>query len=276
MGNDNPKGILTRSHAPRGRNRGLGIDWDFRNMSGLINNRGEDVIHEIGMRCTCNNEDLFAGQMEQTHVPRRRRILGCSRCSSDGYIFRNPKKIVGLVTSISEDQVQTEGGWGVTGDCLLSTHPGYTISAGDLITFTWAQPVPDGQVLVRGAASSSDNLERKTFLEENEDRLWYYAASSIWCEDEDGVVYGPGSFQLDGSKIIRWGGNSPSKGKKYTIKYDAFLEWVVFQPPAIRRDQNRSLGDRVMLKKSHTVLTAEDPRPRANEKVPFCTRIQGC
>jgi len=145
-----------------------------------------------------------------------------------------------------------------------------------MITFTWSQPVPDGQVLVRGAASTSDNLERKTYLEDNEDRLWYYAADSIWCEDEDGNVYEPGAFILDGSKIIKWVGNSPRKGKRYSIKYNAYLEWIVFQPPGMRRDRNRDLGARVLLKKSHTILTAEDPRPRANDKVPFCARIQGC
>lgn len=264
---------------PRGGDTGLGIDWNFQAFDGLINNRGEDVIHEVGMKCPCNTEDTHAGQIEQTpHVPRRRTILGCEKCRGDGYIYRRPQKIVALITGISEERgTRLEGGWAMPGDCVMSTRPGYLVSASDLITFLWPHPIPDGQTIVRGAGSTSDNTQKTLYLEENEDRLWYNAVDGIWCEDEDGNTYQAGAdFQLDGSKIIRWVGGQPTKGKLYTIKYTGYLEWVVFSPPGIRRDRNRDIGSRVMLRKRHVAMVNEDPRPRVGDEIPFCARIQGC
>ncbi len=272
MGN----GKITTS-GQRGQNVGLGIDWSFSNQRGLINDRGEDVIHETGLRCTCNLEDTHAGQIEQTHVPRRRTIIGCENCTGDGYIYRNPRKIVGIVTGIRESVNRQEGGWEQPGDCVLSVHPDYQVAEGDRITFLWSQPVGEGQVILRGAGTMSDNLTRSNInLELNEDRLWYNAVSSIWCEDEDGVIYTEGSFELDGSKIIRWLGDSPARGKRYTIKYDAYLEWVAWDPPAIRRDRLRDLGQRVVLRKAHVALVNDNPTLRTGDNVPFCARITGC
>ena len=110
----------------------------------------------------------------------------------------------------------------------------------------------------------------------NEDRLWYNASSSIWCEDEDGNVYRSGDFKLDGSKIIKWTGDSPTIGKKYVIKYNAYLEWIAFDPPAVRRDRNRDLGQRVGLRRRHVALIDDDPRARVGDKIPFCSRVSTC
>jgi len=66
---------------------GLGIDFNFPWQEGLINNRGETVIHEIGMRCPCNIEDVDAGMIEHgAHVLRRRKSFNCEICGSEGYI----------------------------------------------------------------------------------------------------------------------------------------------------------------------------------------------
>lgn len=260
---------------PRGLAVGSGVDWNFPLTEGLINNRGEDLLHEIGLRCTCNLEDTMAGQINQTHVPRRRTLVNCHRCGGEGYVFRDPRKIVAMITSISENRERLEGGWAEPGDCIMSVRPGYQITSGDLITFTWGQPISGGQVIVRGAGTASENIERTTNLAANEDRLWYCATDAIWCEDEDGTVYEDGNFKLDGSRIITWLGNQPAVGKKYTVKYNAYLEWIAFQPPNIRRDRNRDLGARVMLRKRHVALLNEDPRLRVGDRVPFCARIQG-
>jgi hypothetical protein len=163
------------------------------------------------------------------------------------------------------------------GDAVFSTHPNYQIVAGDLITFTWSQPIPDGQVIVRGAGTTSDNTARETQLEEDEDRLNYHAVSSIWCEDENGKVYrSQGDFILNGSKVIKWVGESPHRGATYTIKYNAHIEWIAFTPPNIRRDRNRDLGSRVALRKRHVALVNDNPTLRVGDRVPFCSRLQGC
>lgn len=261
----------------RGPDRGLGIDFTFSDHVGQINNRGETLIHEVGLRCPCNNEDTMAGQINRgDRVPRRRTTFRCSRCDGSGYIYRNAKKIVALITNISEDYQRTEAGWGVPGDAIMSVKPNYVVSSGDLITFTWSQPLTEGQVIVRGAATLSDNTARKTQAEENEDRLHYNADKAIWCEDDDGKIYRPGDFTLDGSKLIKWGANQPRKGLAYTLKYTAFLEWEAFVPPAVRRDRDRDLGTRVILKKRHIATPNEDPTIRQRDKVPFCARLEGC
>jgi hypothetical protein len=155
--------------------------------------------------------------------------------------------------------------------------PDVQISGGDLILYTWGEPIPDGQVIMRGAGGLDDNATRDTGLEDNEDRLWYNAVSSIHCEDEDGTEYVSGSdFILDTSKIIKWQGNQPQKGKIYTIKYKAYLEWIAFLPPDLRRDRDRDLGLRVGLRKRHVALANENPAARASERSLFCDRLRGC
>jgi hypothetical protein len=261
----------------RGRNRGLGIDWDFRNLDGFINNRADTVIHEIGLRCTCENTDTFAGIVEQTHAIRRNTSFKCDICMGEKFIYRNAKKIIGNITSISEQKVQQDSGWGNPGDCILSPKLNYIVSAGDLITFTHAQPIPDGQVILRGAANIETNARKNTNLESNEDRLYYHAAEGLWCEDEDGNTYESNNdYILDSSKIIKWVGASPAEGKLYTFKYTGYLEWIAFIPPAERRDRNRDLGQKVILKKRNVELFAKDPRLRSNERVTFCSKVSGC
>ena len=261
----------------RETNIGLGIDWTFRNLDGLINNRGEEVIHEIGMRCTCSNEDTYAGQTtDGPHVMRRRQTINCHECGGEGYMFRDARKVVGLVTGITEDFQRMEAEWGTPGDCTFSPKLGYQISAGDKITFTWAQPLAEGQVIVRGAGTLGDNTERKGIdLSTNEDRLWYHAETAIWCEDEDGTIYRQnGDFVLDGTRVIKWI-SGPALRKKYVIKYNAFLEWIAWVPPNVRRDRQRDLGARVPLRKSHVALVNHDDlRVKPSDRVPFCTRVQ--
>lgn len=262
----------------RGADRGLGIDWTFPLHRGQIDARGEAVIHEVGMRCTCNMEDTYAGATEKgAHVPRKRRLILCPSCLGSGYIYRRAKQVIGLVTNIRQNKSQSEGGWLLPGDCVLSVKPDVEISGGDLITFTWGQSVPDGQVIMRGAGSINDNQMKNTGLNDNEDRLWYNAIRSIHCEDEDGRTYASGSdFELDTSKIIKWKGNTPIKGKAYVLKYTAYLEWIAFTPPDIRRDRNRDLGTRVGLRKRHIALEADDPRLKVVDRQLFCDRLKGC
>jgi hypothetical protein len=221
---------------------------------------------------------MFSGETEHgVQAMRKRKRFGCTICGGYGYIYRNPRPLIGMVTSIRQNKAQLEAGWAVPGDAVLSVKPDYVISAGDLVTFTWPQPIGDGQVLVRGAAAVNDNQTRKTGLADNEDRLWYSAISSIYCEDEDGHVYSStADFELNGSKILKWVGSQPLKGRAYTLKYNAYLEWVAFMPPDVRRDQDRDLGTRVAIRKRHVALINTSPDISLSDKIPFCERLKGC
>ena len=119
----------------RGSNRGLGIDFNFDNQDGLINNRGETLIHEVGLRCVCNQEDVFSGMVTHgAHTQRKRRMLGCDLCSGFGYIYCEPVTLIGLVTGIRETKSQLEAGWAVPGDSIITVKMGTQISGGDQIT----------------------------------------------------------------------------------------------------------------------------------------------
>lgn len=253
---------------------GLGLDWNFDLQEGFINNRGETVIHEIGLRCACNKEDIHAGMIEKgPHVLRKRSRFGCDVCGGEGFIYRSARAVIALIGGFTESKSQLEAGWAYPGDVTMSVKPGYVVSAFDRITFTWPEVVDDGQTLIRGAAQLNDNAGRKLNLEENEDLLYYHAIDGIYCEDIDGTVYKEGDYELDGSRIIRWIGKRPTLGKAYTIKYAAYTEWIVFMPPAKRRDRDRDLGSRIGLRKRHVALINENPTVKVTDRVTFCDRL---
>jgi hypothetical protein len=150
------------------------------------------------------------------------------------------------------------------------------IGAWDKLTATWDQPLDDGHVLVRGSGTLNDNAGLNTFLHEDEDRLWYEPKSAVWCEDEDNVVYNEGAdFELGPGKIIHWIGKKPQLRKRYTIKYNAFFEWIVFSPPQERRDRsNADIGQLVFLRKRHIALVNASPVATAEDRVPIQTRVK--
>lgn len=259
----------------RSANRGLGIDWNFDLHEGQINNRGSEVIHEIGLRCTCNKEDVIAGMIEDgPHALRKRTRFGCEICGGDGFIYRNPAKVIAMFTDISGGKTLAGEGWLYPGDSVMSLKPGYEVSTGDKISYLWAEPVSDGQVVIRGAAQIGANSSRKLNLEENEDLLWYHAIHGVYCEDDAGKVYASNvDFLLDGSRVIRWIGNRPRIKQAYSIKYEAYLEWIAFMPPDHRRDRDRDLGSRVALRKRHVAIHNDNPSARITDRVPFCERV---
>ncbi len=259
----------------------LNIDWDFAYLEDLIEARGEDVIVETGIACTCRNGDLYAATIEREGKPASQRRLSCPQCHGDGLIFRNARMVRGLVTSLDPGRNRQlfESGYAVPGDAIFS--PSLQVEKiGDLdrITMQFSENVSEGQVIMRGAANLEENRFIDTDLSEAEDRLWYLADYAIWCEDEDGVLYQQGSdFQFDAKKI-RWVGNSPNVGKLYTVKYTAYHEWVVYATPFDRVDRNRNLGQRALIRKKHVAILTESPdntvAKRQEEQELFTTRVK--
>jgi hypothetical protein len=177
--------------------------------------------------------------------------------------------MTGFTTSISQRADISENGIMVPGDMQfgtgLPTGEGVDrnprkISLFDKLTATWSQPVDGGQVIVRAAGSKGPGAQFTT-LEPNEDKLWYEPDESIWCEDENGITYSNNSdFILGPGRIIKWVGNAPLDNVKYTIKYTAFFEWIVFSPPQERNDKNnRDLGQSCSLRKKHIVFMNDNP-----------------
>jgi hypothetical protein len=249
---------------------------------GLIQNRGSRLLHEIGVACTCRVEDTFAGL--QGDGQERRREPFCPRCRGDGWLYRSPQLLIGLVTSIRGQRNVLDAGIAMPGDMLLSPEfkddtcgegDRRPIGAYDKITATWPQPLDDGHVLVRGAATAYENQGLQTFLQKNQDRLWYEPAAAVWCEDSNGVVYNADAdFVLGPGKIITWTGNQPTVGMRYTIKYEAYFEWIAFQPAQERRDRdNENLGQLVFLRRRHIALINESPLATAADHISIQSRV---
>lgn len=192
---------------------------------------GEKVRHLIGMRCYCIRPD---GQPDPN----------CKDHENGGWLYRNEQPIVGLVTGVNFHKDLMATGAFIPGDCVFSPQGNYTVSEMDKIIFTWPEVYGPGEPLIRG--------------KETADNLYYEAVKALYCVDEDKVVYRQDvDFQFSGKTIIwNWTGKSgqakaPAAGKRYTIKYKAYIEWIAFVPPVVRVSHGKDMGNKVMLRKRH-------------------------
>lgn len=259
---------------------GLGINFSPGLQEGFIQERGVEMAHEIAISCTCRSEDTFAGL--KGDATDRRREPFCPRCGGAGWLYREPKLVTGLATSIRQQRNILDAGVAQPGDMLFSpmaSQPDCStdnrrIGAWDKLTATWEQPLDDGNVLVRGAGTADENRGLLTNLSPNEDRLWYEPVSAVWCEDDEGRRYREAAdFTLGPGKIIAWIGSAPRLGQKYTIKYNALFEWIVYQPPTERRDRTGDLGPLVFLRKRHVVFINSSPVATEADRVALSSRV---
>lgn len=247
------------------------IDWQFSMHDDFIDRRGDLVLHEQGVACpACRGEDYYASNLMENNQPKRIRSLNCNVCQGDGFIYRNARPIRGLLTGIQHgaNRQLIEAGFMVPGDCsfspLLSECPG--ISDFDRITFSHAQPINEGQVILRNAANMGENVGLEVGLTPDQDRLWYLSDCAIWCEGEDGTLYQQGvDYTLSGKKIT-WVGNRPPDNTYYVLKYKAYLEWVAWSSPMERVDHGRTLGQKVMLRKKHVYFSTGSPADTAEAR----------
>lgn len=256
-----------------------GVDWDFANLEQLIVDRGDRVIHEKGISCPCRSQDAYGSTILRENKPSTQRKLDCQQCGGIGWLYRDAGLIKGLITSVESGRNRKliEAGYAIPGDCVFSPSLKFgQVHDFDRITMLYAAPVGDGQVLLRNAARLAENGLLNLGLSDAEDRLWYEADCVEWCEDEDGTVYTQSvDFRIDGKKII-WVGSKPADGKFYTIKYNAYLQWIIYATPLTRFDRDRKLGQRVLLRKVHVAEindykfdTAEN---RQEQEIAFTTK----
>lgn len=232
-------------------NFGLGQDWPsrLRFQDSMVNNRGEVVVHETAIACPkCRGREA-------------RDIVGkistCENCEGGGFIYVKPRYIMSLITGISSQRMLQDFGFAMPGDCMMSISPFLAPSVTDFdkVTFTFSMPIDDGEVILRG----SWHERAPDFYKENEDKIAYDGEELIHCEDEDRIEYFmDDDFIFDKKKVIWIGAKKPKIRSRYTIKYKAFMEWIVFQPPVVRIDVGRDLGNRVLLRKRHVAFMQHD------------------
>jgi hypothetical protein len=256
----NTKGAQTQGNGIQNHldlNVGIGAQFygEMKLHDELINKHGEIVVHETSVACpkcrTGATGDAVLGH------------LMCSNCSGDGYLFRNPRYIQGIITGISSHNDLVTSGFVQPGDCVMSLSPYLRppVSDFDKITFTWPQPMLDGEIIVRGECHKNEQ-ERlgNIVLQNSEDRLCYEAKSLIHCEDENQVEYFQDADFVFDKKVVRWVGNQPKIRTRYVIKYEAIFEWFVFNAPFERRDNGKNIGQRVVLRKRHIAQLVDDPK----------------
>ena len=244
-------------------------DWDFDKLEELIEGRGDKVIHETGISCTCRNEDTLASLQIHEAASAAARRINCDKCQ-DGFIYRSPKVIMGLLTSIEAgpNRKLIESGYAVQGDAVFSPSlKVFKLTDFDKITFLHSTPVGDGQVIFRNAGQLNDNAGLDTKgLQPDEDRLWYQADCAIHCEDEFGEQYFQDADFVLEDKVIRWVGREPKDKTLYTVKYTAFLEWIVYNTPFERFDRGRPLAQRVLIRKKHVTSMVGSPADTAAKR----------
>jgi len=243
---------------------GLGVSWsdNFKSQDGLIANRGQILVHEVGVSCTCRSGDLRDPILGASGT------MNCSKCEN-GWLYKKSRQIMGLMSGISYQRQLNDEGFISPGDCVLSVSPNLDKPPTDFdrITFTWPEPIGDGQIVVRGADSG-----RNSKLKKNEDLLHYAGAELIYCEDDKGREYTESDFSFDGRKIV-WH-NAPKKNSRYTIKYMGYVSWIVFATPHSRRDRDISLGSRIILRKSHMVNLRTELNQTPVDKVKYGASVK--
>lgn len=259
----------------------LGVDFLPGLQEGLMGDRGVRLIHQMALACPkCRTADSAANMLDGGKF--QRRLPVCPNCGGDGWLYRDPMIIVGLATSMRQQQNPADVGVFDVGDMTVSLLPSAfgslaprRVSANDLLTQTWDTPLNDGQTIVRGAAHMSDNVRFAKWVDPNEDRLWYEPVHGLWCEDENMVRYRDNAdFTLGPGKLIKWIGNKPAVGTKYVLKYTAYLEWLVWAPPQERTDRNETdLGQLLMIRKRHIARLNESPFTIEEDRQPLIGRV---
>jgi hypothetical protein len=202
----------------------------------FVREEGELVLHAVGMRCWCQGKD---GQIDPN----------CEAHDVTGSVYDEPVKIIGLFTDLMQRKELASTGLFLPGDAIFSPLNNVTVSEGDKITLLKPLPYGSGDARIRGNGAY--------------DFLIYKPESAIFCMDEDRQRYREGVDFKFSEKTIVWDwagkdGDKPSIGRKYTIKYRAFIEWIAFFPPMERFSHGEDLGSKVMLRKLH-LLAAQGP-----------------
>jgi len=244
---------------------GFATDFDFEGMEGFHGARSTPFVHEIGVPCPCmmlSPKEGAVGHSDPT----------CDRCSGFGYLWRGAAELRGIISNVSFRKDLQDIGWVQQGDMFLSmgTHP-RDISDFDRITIRIPVPVQP-MVLVRGKKSTYSIRYDDT--PDNSDVLEWEAGEekAIWVEDEDGVYYEPACYVLKG-RYIEWVAG-PAVGKKYTIKYKAYPEYICWATPTQNFDGMKLIGPSALMRKIALQVNPKKKqiRPPWQDRVSNATR----
>lgn len=174
----------------------------------------------------------------------------CLICDGTGTFYAAPTWINGLVSNISNSKMLLESGVGLPGDLTFSA-PMLDVSRladRDIIKLDWeGGEAYEGELVKRGLYGF--------------DRLIYDAVEIQAVTQTDPDLGTVASFventdytHATNSDTLTWIGVTPPTGSVYSVRYRPRFSYIVFIPPAERRERGTNLGQRVILKKRHLVM----------------------
>lgn len=222
--------------------------FNLPNHSDFIKRHGEYVNYSVGMKCSCSGSVLTTGS---SYADPNRANITCKVCGGLGIFWQTPTTIIGIVTNIEQHKDLVMAGVAQPGDLVFSPDLQNTLSSLDKIQLTWSDGVPyEGELIVRSSTGNTDTT-------------FYGVTSVVDCLVADPVTgnithYKPNvDFTFNATNptnSITWNtGKGPAAGTVYSLKYAAVIDWIAFVPPRPRYDNMINIGQRVVLKKKHTV-----------------------
>lgn len=204
---------------------------DLRRQSELVRQRGERVLWQAATLCPCGPDPAHADP-------------ACQACRGRGFLYAAPVALRALITDARLDKQLEATGLLVPGDLTLSQDPLDARALGDwdLIRPTWPSGLPFPGEIVRRGLGPQDPLQ---WPPEVVQRCLRVDPATGAVED-----YVPGvDFVVQDDALLWQGPHQPPAGARYSIRYTARLEYVVWTPPFVRFERGTSLGQRVLLRK---------------------------
>ena len=212
----------------------------------FIRSKGELCNHWTGMKCPCGLQQMGTNYP----VDPNRADPSCQICDGLGWLWIPQPQVYGLVQQIQQHKDLVEAGLANSGDLVFSPQVSNGISDYDKIQLTWPQGIPyEGEIITRGSGTTDTSYYGIVNVPPGE-CLSVIPSMGIVTTYEAGV-----DFSFEGTTIT-WGlsSNQPSPGTPYSIKYHALLDWMCFVVDQPRRERQTPLGQRVVLKKKHTIF----------------------
>ena len=178
-----------------------------------------------------------------------RALLSCAACNGRGWLYDAPITLTAIFIGVRNEKSLLDAGIIDIGDVMMGMAPNEInfISDFDIIQTTW----PAGQPYEGDTIVHTDNTA-------GIDQLSYVPIRVLDCFTVDPVTgtitnYTNGiDFTVSGRNITWLNGLAP--GAVFSIKYSTNFSWVSFTPPADRFDSGRAMGQRVFLRKRHSVF----------------------
>lgn len=196
----------------------------------LTRDHGEYVTHYPVLKCSC--------QQDGDHPKPT-----CKVCLGSGRVYGSARTVKGLIAGISaQDKALLTAGIAMPGDMTFSPDLRSRVSIHDydMIRLGYGQPF-EGEIVTRGQDTLSyapANLTDVEFHNPVSGAVTRYTA--------------PADFTVSGRQIAWVSGRGPAHGQRYSVRYYARYDWVVYPGVTLQREQRgTNLGQRVLLRKRH-------------------------